>query len=322
MTCVLLLVLGLLAQAEPIEPIELLPLNVPPAAPPPASAPAFSPPPAGSETLLSQPITLPPGTEAFVKATSLALRSGPAQDATLIHYMPHDARVTVVKGDMDPVPATVGGMQGHWVYVQHATHYGWTFDQFLSAAPVALEENLDWVAVPGARVGPIKVDTTLEQLKAVFGQANVGEAKIPVSEGRFESGTVIFADSPERRLFVQWAYPNKRIHSVIVEGTRWRTPAGIGIGARLSDIVRANGTPVAFAGFEWQYSGYIMSWNGGLLERDHVLGEGIYLYLAAHPPYLPADYDALKGDKEFSSDMPEANKLNISVRAMTILMRN
>ena len=71
----------------------------------------------------------------------------------------------------------------------------------------------------------------------------------------------------------------------------WRAMAGIGIGTRLSDIVMANGAPVTFAGFEWQYSGYIMGWNGGLLDRDHRLGEGIYVYLAARPPYLPADYD-------------------------------
>ncbi len=315
MTCALLMLLALAAQAEPLEPLDL----------PPPAAPALALPsaaPQGGETLASPPNTFAPGTEAFVEATSLALRAAPGRDGTLIHYMPHDARVRVVQGDMAPVADNVGGEQGYWVYVQHASNYGWTFDKFLSAVPTALDENLDWVAVPGARVGPIKVDTTIEQLKSIFGQANVGEAKIPVEEGRFETGTVVFADSPERRLFIQWAYPNKRIHSVIVEGSRWKTPAGIGIGTRLSDMVRANGAPVAFAGFEWQYSGYIMSWNGGLLDRDHRLGEGIYIYLAPRPPYLPSDYDALRGDKEFSSEMPEANKLNISVRAMTILMQN
>lgn len=317
MTAALLVLVGLMAQAEPIEPIELLPLDTAPQQPG-----AFALPPIGNAPPAQNANTFAPGTEAFVEATSLALRAEPRRDAMLIHYMPHGATVRVVQGDMPPVPDTVGGKQGHWVHVQHATHYGWTFDQFLSGAPAAMEENLDWVAVPGVRVGPIKVDSTYEQLVSTFGQANVGDAKIPVAEGRFEDGTVIFADSPERRLFIQWAYPNKRIHSVIVEGTRWKTAAGIGIGVRLADIVRANGAPIAFAGFDWDYSGYIIGWNNGLLDRDHKLGDGIYLYLAPNPPYLPADYEALKGDKEFTSEMPEANKLNINVRAMTILMRN
>lgn len=307
-----LALLALTAQAQPIEPVELLPLDTPP--------PALSPSP--GLTTAPPANTFAPGTEAFVEATSLALRSEPRRDATLIHYMPHGAAVRIVQGDVAPVPDTINGKSGYWVYVQHATHYGWTFDRFLSGVPAAIEQNLDWVAIPGVRVGPIKADTTYEQLVATFGQANVGDAKIPVAEGQFEDGTVIFPDSPERRLFIRWAYPNKSVHSVIVEGTRWKTPAGIGIGTRLSDIVRANGSPVAFAGFEWEYSGYIMSWNKGLLERDHVLNDSIYIYLAANPPYLPADYDALRGDKEFSSEMPEANKLNINVRAMTILMRN
>lgn len=314
MTALLIVLLGLTAQvqsAEPLEPLELLPLDT--ATPVPATSPAEPAPPAAN--------TFPPGTTLFVNASSLALRSEPRRDSTLIHYMPRDAKVYVVKGDIDPVPDRIGDTDGHWIYVQHTTHYGWTFDAFLAGAPPTLEENLDWACVPGKRVGPITATTTFEELVSTFGQTNVGEAKIPVADGKFEAGAVVFPESPEKRLFIQWAYPNKSVHSVIVEGSRWKTPAGIGIRTRLADIVQANGGPFSFAGFEWDYSGYIMSWKGGLLERDHVLGDTLFIYLAPQPPYLPSDYDALRGDKEFSSDMPEAGKLNLSVRAMTVLLR-
>jgi hypothetical protein len=323
MTGLLLIVIGLAAQAqtiEPVEPTELLPLETaPPSSPAAPAAPVAPTAPTVPSELLAN--TFSPGSTVFVEATSLALRAEPRRDAMLIHYMPHDAKLQVVQGDMNPVPDTVNGQQGYWIYVQHGTQYGWAFDQFLVGAPPDLEDNLDWSCVPGQRVGPIRADTTVQDLVSIFGESNVSDAKIPIAGGNFEAGTVIFPDSPEKRLFIQWAYPNKRVHSVIVEGTRWRTPAGIAIGTRIQDIVRANGAPFKFAGFGWEYGGYVMSWNQGLLERDHVLGDGVFLYLAPQPPYLPSDYEALQGDKEFSSDMPEASKLNLRVRAMTILMR-
>jgi len=66
----------------------------------------------------------------------------------------------------------------------------------------------------------------------------------------------------------------------------------------------------------------VMSWRGGALESDHVLGEGLAMFLAPKEPYLPAHFQALQGDEEFGSDMEPAQKLNLYVRALTVYLHD
>lgn len=317
MTALLIVTLSMCGQIEPLEEPagagELLPLE--PAEPLPGLEPAQQTP----QPQVTEPIYAP-GTVLYVDASSLALRSGPKRDAMLVHYMPRNARVEVIEDVMNPVPDKIGSKEGHWVYVRHGNHKGYAFDPYLVPAPPALEETLDWTCVPGKRVGPIDAETTHEDLVAAFGEPNVGDANIPVGDGEYEPGTVIFSDSPDKRVFVQWEIPRQKPHSVIIEGTRWKTTKGIGIGTRLSEILEANDAPISFAGFGWDYAGYVMSWRGGALEQDHILGEDISLFLAPKQPYLPSDFEALQGEREFSSDMPEAGKLNLYVKAMTVYL--
>ncbi len=262
----------------------------------------------------------PAGTVFYVDASSLALRTGPKRDAILVHYMPRETRVVAMEDVIDSVAETIGSRDGHWIFVRQGEHEGYVFDPFLVKAPPSMLESLDWLCEPGKRVGPITSKTTLEELMSFFGESNVREARIPTGEGKTERGTVIFPQDAEGRLFIQWKYQNVSPLSVIVEGKRWRTTKGIGIGSRLSEIVRANGGPVSFAGFGWDYSGYVMSWRGGALETDHVLREQMSLFLAPEQPYLPADFEAIQGDREFSSELPETEKLNLHVNAMTIML--
>ncbi len=312
MTAILFVTLTILAQAQPaddvIEPLEV-PQSVQVAAPPvaPVEKPAAK---------------FARGTVLYVNATSLALRSGPRRDTTLIHYMPQNTKVTVLDPGEGPVADKIGDKPGQWIQVQHESHTGYAFDAFLIAAPPTLETSLDFTCIPGKSVGPISAKTTYADIVAIFGSANVGDATIPLGEGKSEAGTVIFADSPDKRLFIQWATPKQKPHSIIIEGTRWKTAAGIGIGTPLSEIVKANEGPFTFAGFGWDYAGYVISWKNGRLESDHALGEGVSLFLAPAPPYLPADFDSVQGDKEFSSDLPQAGKLNLRVKAITIQLRD
>lgn len=261
-----------------------------------------------------------PGTVFYVDATSLALRTGPKRDAILVHYLPKDTRVVAVEDVIASVSERIGSRDGAWIYVQHGEHKGYAFDAFLVAAPPSMQESLDWLCEPGVRVGPITAKTTIEDLRAFFGESNVRDATIPLGEGATERGTVIFAEDDERRLFVRWKYQKISPKSVILEGTRWRTTKGIGIGSRLSELLLANEAPISFAGFGWDYAGFVMSWRGGALESDHTLRDKVTLFLAPEKPYLPADYDALQGDREFSSELPEASRLNLRVSAMTIVL--
>ncbi len=265
-------------------------------------------------------VKYPPGTVLYVNASSLALRTGPKRDAVLVHYMPHETRVVALEDVIDSVPDKIGSREGHWIFMRQGQHEGYVFDAYLVQAPPSMDESLDWLCEPGKRVGPITSKTTLEELMSFFGEMNVREARIPLEDGETERGTVIFSEDPERRLFIQWKYHNVSPRAVIVEGKRWRTTKGFGIGSRLSEIVRVNEGPISFAGFGWDYAGYVMSWRGGALEADHRLRDDISVFLAPAQPYLPADFQALQGDREFSSEQPEAAKLNLHVNAMTIML--
>lgn len=297
------------APEEPLEELELVPLLEPITAEP-------VPEPETQKLWLKYP----PGMVFYVDASSLALRTGPKRNAVLVHYMPRESRIVVLEDVIDSVPETLGSREGHWIYVRQGEHKGYVFDPFLAQAPPSMLESLDWLCEPGKRVGPITSKTTVEELMSFFGESNVQEALIPTGDGKTERGTVVFPEDPEGRLFIQWKYHNVSPSSVIVEGTRWRTTKGFGIGSRLSEILRANGGPISFAGFGWEYAGYVMSWRGGALEADHVLREQISLFLAPEQPYLPADFEAIQGDREFSSEQPETEMLNLHVNAMTIML--
>lgn len=310
--------LAFLAQAEPADLLE--PLDTPSAQ---AAEPAPAPPAEAATPPAAAPAAMkyPRGTVLYVNATSLALRSAPKRDAILIHYIPQQGQVTVLDAGEGPVADKIGDKSGQWIHVQHESHSGYVFDGFLIAAPPQLEENLDWSCVPGQKVGPINSKTTYNDLVKTFGAKNIGDATIPLGDGKTEAGTVVFADNPDQRLFIQWAIPRERPHAVIVEGRRWKTASGIGIGTPLSEIVAANGGEFSFAGFGWDYAGYVVSWKNGQLAANHALGEDISIFLAPEQPYLPADLDALQGDKEYATSLPQAGKVNLRVKAMTILLR-
>jgi len=308
-----LLVAAALGQAEPLEALEPLEPLEPPAetvSPAPSIEPAA---PALDPKFL-------PGTVLYVNATSLALRTGPSLEAALIKYIPKDERIVALPDVIDPVPLEVGTRKGQWLYVQHGQHKGYVFDAYLVQAPPSLDEQLDWLCLPGKRVGPITPKTTYKDLLLIFGEVNVTDTRIPMGNDTYEKGTAIFSGDAARQLIVQWEIPRVKPKAVVVGGTQWHTADGIGPGKRLTSIVKSNGGPISFAGFEWQYAGFITSWRGGKLEKDHRLRDNIMAYLAPQEPYLPEDYKALTGDREFSSDQPEAGRLNLHITTMTIML--
>jgi len=295
---------------EPLEPLESLEPpaeTILPVSPPEPAVPILAP-------------NFLPGTVLYVNASSLALRTGPRLDAALIQYIPKDTRIIALADVIDPVPLEVGNKKGLWIYIQHDQHKGYVFDAYLVQAPPSLDEQLDWLCYPGKRVGPITNKTTYEDMVLIFGEVNISDTQIPMGNGSFEKGTAIFAGDAARQIIVQWAIPRVKPKAVVVSGTQWRTISKIGPGTRIRSIIQANGGPISFAGFEWQYAGFITSWRGGKLEADHELSNSIMAYLAPKEPYLPVDYKALTGDQEFSSDLPEADRLNLHISTMTIML--
>lgn len=297
--------LGQFEPLEELEPLELAPLEVSePFARP--AAPRIEP-------------TFAPGMRLYVDATSLALRTGPKIDAGLIHYIPADDMVTALEDVIDPVPLEIGKKKGLWIYVQHGQHKGYVFDAYLMEVPPSLDKALDWKCEPGKRVGPITSKTTYEDLALIVGEGNLALAQIPIGEGDLEEGTAVFPGDKLKELIIRWEIPHVRPRAVIVNGSQWKTTSGLGIGVRLSKVVEVNQAPVSFAGFGWDYAGYVRSWRAGQLEKTHQLRTAFLVYLAPERPYLPADFASLQGDQEFSSEMPEAEGVNLKISSMTIV---
>ena len=328
----LVLLIGFRFQMEPLEPVE--PIESLESATPGASHGLFHPietdgTPGMEEAseLLSLDAVLPeageryePGTELFVTASSLAFRKGPRRDAMLFRYLKRNTKVVTLYDVLDPVLFSVDGLHGEWVYVQEGNHKGYLFNGYLASVPPSLEILMDWKCVPGERVGPISYETPYTLLEAIFGKANLSEDKFPLGEGEYEPGTAVYPGDPEKMLLIQWEVYHEVPQAVLILGSKWKTPGGIALGTRLSTLVSMNGGPVSFAGFAWDYEGFVMSWRGGALEEDHPLRSGITLNLTPQKPYLLSDYEQVKGDNEFSSDHEATSKLNLEVGSMTVMI--
>jgi hypothetical protein len=295
-----------LGQLDPLEPAPLEIVELEPV--PQQTAPAVE-------------AKYPPGTLLFVDASSLAMRTGPKRDSALIKYIPKDGRVTAIPDVLEPIEETIGGKKGQWLYIQHDQHKGYVFDVYLVEAPASINETMEWVCEPGKRVGPVSWQTTYEDLVYHFGQVNVSDTRIPIGDGQFEKGTQLFAGDPGRQILIQWAIYKIKPKAILVGGTKWRTRSGFGPGVSLAKLVELNGAPISFAGFEWEHAGFITDWQGGNLSKTDALREELLVYLSANQPYLPDDYKKLVGDVEFSSDLPEADRVNMKVSSMTIYVK-
>ena len=158
-----------------------------------------------------------------------------------------------------------------------------------AAAPMVLACEA-WAHVSGA---------TLEQR---FGSDNVVEQTLPGPEGETYVATVIYPNTPDKRVEIVWRDLEGREvpMSVTVRGERsdWAGPRGIRLGAPLESIEQANGRPFQLYGFGWDYGGYVNDWKGGAV-NDPACHVGIRF-----DPSEDGDDSAVTGDGGFMSDAP------------------
>ncbi|MFS8035637.1 hypothetical protein ACI7BZ_01515 [Xanthobacter sp. AM11] len=148
-----------------------------------------------------------------------------------------------------------------------------------------------------------------------FGPRNVVFATVPAAEGTTAQATVLFRGDRERRAEIEWRDMARRRAPASVtvgEGSRWQTPEGIGVGARLEEVEAANGGPFILAGFGWDYAGTVYDWEGGRLART-----GCRLILRFEP--AAGMGEGLDGDRDFRSDSPAMRAARPVVREMLLL---
>lgn len=196
----------------------------------------------------------------------------------------------------------------------------------LAAVHYATQSN-DWLIVPGKRVGPITAKTTRTELVRLFGEKNVQDSEIVVSDGGREPGTVVFGDQPDAALGILWMEednPDSPVRGIIVcygstlpDKCRWHTAEAISFGTALKALERLNGQKFKLNGFDWGYGGLVTSWEGGRLERLSTACGRVNLRL--DPPAAPESdqrsdlLEQLEGDREFWSSDPPMQALNPAV---------
>ena len=176
----------------------------------------------------------------------------------------------------------------------------------------------DTVVVPGERVGAVTRRTTRSDLATLFGEAQLSDDEIALSEGETELGTVVTLDA-DRSFTVIWSSPARDEAIAVVNlGSAWKTPECIGVGMTLTDLETALGE-FEFYGFDWDYGGYVV------LEGSKLSNYVGKLVLQVAPSdeareQSPEALDALVGEEVFSSTDANARSLDISVDSMSVLL--
>jgi hypothetical protein len=152
--------------------------------------------------------------------------------------------------------------------------------------------------------------TTLSDLQARFGAANVQVANVPDGDGATSRVVLIYPDDPTLRATARvWDEDTlEHLSSVTVTDpeSRWRGKRGVRIGTTFAELRRLNGAEFFYEGFYPDGSGRVRDmWNAGALD----VAEGEYLYfgvdLALRPPPGPGLAKAAPSEEmQVSSDDP------------------
>ena len=221
-------------------------------------------------------------------------------------------------------------------------HRYW-FAVTLCVALQALSQNADpWLVAPGKSVGPITAQTLPGDLRGLFGARNVKDAMVS-SGGDAEPGpaTVVHGDDLTSALTIFWDKPGKGLHPASTahldsinlcygnanrpETCKWHLANNVSFGTSLRELERLNRRPFHLEGFGWDYSGTVMNWNGGDLER--LLNRCGRLLLRLEPRYSPIGptaeqqkvYEQATGDRDFLSSNPAMQQLNPVVYAIVFV---
>jgi hypothetical protein len=221
------------------------------------------------------------------------------------------------------------GRNGTWRFSDHL--FFLTFLILVSVSAYGQVASDPWLIVATGDKGSINVHTTRADLVRMYGAANVVDEDVDVGEGEMEIATCVFPEDPQRSIEILWNDGQKKAKpsKLTIRGntSRWKTAHDISLGTSLKQLERFNGKPFHMSGYGWDYSGTIMSWNGGTLA--HELGEfdpkggehgRVILRLtcsttSAVPTTKEEDLQVV-GDRDFSSSQPVLQKMNPCVGEM------
>ena len=184
-----------------------------------------------------------------------------------------------------------------------------------------------YTIVPGVRFGAITARTSEADLRRIYGRENVRDAEVGLGEGETLPGTVVFPNDKSKKIEIVWKDKRRKRSPDFIQfyGDKsvWKTREGIGLGTSLKTLEKLNGRAFALAGFQWDYSGTVLSWKGGKLAKAFG-NDGRKAAMMLNPDYDKAperDLNQVVGDGEFSSKHRAMQKLNPKVNFMVVRFR-
>ena len=155
----------------------------------------------------------------------------------------------------------------------------------------------------------VKQRDTFESLQKQYGDTHIIKSELPGAEGETSQGWIIYPNDPEKKLMLYLDKGNTHPGSLLVDEakSKWHLSNSIKLGTDIKTLEKLNGKTFSFYGFDWDYGGVIIEWNGGELGKKTSDGSGFSIHLC--PPEdskLPDNY--LVGDQTFKSDNPLAQK--------------
>lgn len=180
------------------------------------------------------------------------------------------------------------------------------------------QDNIDWVIVPGKKVGGITRATTADDLKKLYGEENVKTNTYfnELAGGDVYDGEVFdFEKEADKHLSLAWEdAAMTKVVGVNIMGTnssKWHLESGAKIGMSIKEIEQLNGGPFELYDFYGaEGSGVVSNWKGGKLNDDYYslsfsLGD-------ENPPEDIALGEAIM------SDHPSLGKVNATVSAIYV----
>ena len=172
---------------------------------------------------------------------------------------------------------------------------------------------IDSTLVTDTSWGPIQKNANNASLLTAYSNANVKDERICGPECVDSIDVTKIYPGTNKEFVIYWkdSLYHKAISFIEAreEGSPYHTASGLKIGSSLQDILAENGKPVTFAGFSWDYGGYIHSFQNGKLEKSNV---GFRLDIGE------TNDNSLLGDTELNTDMPSVKKMLDKIKVYTL----
>ena len=168
--------------------------------------------------------------------------------------------------------------------------------------------------------GPFGRNASHADLVKAFGNDNVVYADIDGAEGEKIKASVLYPNDPKARLEIIWSDEKARRGPMVraKDQSAWVTANGLRIGTALAEVEKLNGKPFKLSGFDWDYGGRVLDWQGGTLAKPQPGGCVIGVEFAHIEDAPEANLTKVTGDNAFMSDSTDMRAVEPYVAVVTI----